>query len=245
MDNSYIWLTKIILAHMLSDFFFQKNSWVKDREKRRLVSPYLYLHILITAITAIVMVGFVYWKTILIITCSHYVIDLLKSYAKPSFKTFIIDQIAHLLVLILCWSMVFEKFPSLNTLSNFYHSSQFWILGAAIYFLTFPSSIIVGQATRKWSTQLLDQSTAIPNPSLGLLNAGKYIGIIERLLICFLVYQNQYEAVGLFITGKSILRYNSQNEEVKTEYLLVGTLVSMLLAFSVAILLKQIPLFFS
>jgi hypothetical protein len=40
------------------------------------------------------------------------------------------------------------------------------------------------------------------------------------------------------MTGKSILRYGTAKEEVKTEYLLVGTLISMSIAFAIGLLLK-------
>jgi predicted neutral ceramidase superfamily lipid hydrolase len=229
MENSIIWLIKLLLAHLISDFWWQPSKWVKDKEQRKIRSKYLYLHILITGITALLFVGPAYWQVVLLITIIHGAIDLAKSYTKPSFLNFIIDQIAHLLVIIISWLIVFDKHqPGMQEVINFYQSSNFWIFAAAAFFLTLPSSIIIGQATKQW---------AVP---AGLKNAGKYIGIIERVLICLLVYQGHYEAIGLLITGKSILRYNSSNEEVKTEYLLIGTLLSLFIAFAMGLALKAV-----
>ncbi|RYU91083.1 DUF3307 domain-containing protein [Mucilaginibacter terrigena] len=228
MESSIIWLIKLLLAHFISDFWWQPSKWVKDKERRKIKSIYLYWHILVTGITAILFVGFSYWKVVLIITLIHGLIDVAKSYAKPGFRNFAIDQILHVLVIAASWVLVFGHQPSMPAINDFYVNSKFWAFAAGIFFLTLPASIIIGQATSQW---------AVP---AGLKNAGKYIGIIERLLICLLVYQAHYEAIGLLITGKSILRYNSANEEVKTEYLLIGTLLSLSLAFAVGLALKAI-----
>ncbi len=229
MEISVIWLVKLILAHLVSDFWWQPSKWVQDKAQKKIRSGYLYLHILVTGATAILFVGFAYWKIVLFITILHGVIDLLKSYAKANFTYFIIDQLLHLLVIFISWVIVFEQHrPDVQTLANFYENSKFWMFATAAFFLTVPTSIIIAYATKHW---------AVPP---GLKNAGKYIGIIERLLICVLVYQGQYEAIGLLITGKSILRYNSTNEEAKTEYLLIGTLLSIFIAFAVGLALKLI-----
>lgn len=227
MENSIIWLIKLLLAHFVTDFWWQPAKWVKDKEQRKIKSKYLYLHILVTGVTALLFVGPAYWKAVLIITITHGLIDLAKAYAKPTFVNFIIDQAAHIFVIVISWLFVFDKQrPDMQQVLSFYEHSNFWIFAAAIFFLTLPSSIIIGQATKQW---------AVPE---GLKNAGKYIGIIERVLICLLVYQGHYEAIGLLITGKSILRYNSSNAEVKTEYLLIGTLLSLFIAFAVGLALK-------
>src|SRR4051812_26832690 len=101
MENSIIWLIKLLLAHLISDFWWQPSKWVKDKEQRKIRSKYLYLHILITGITALLFVGPAYWQVVLVITIIHGAIDLAKSYSKPSFFNFIIDQIAHILVIII------------------------------------------------------------------------------------------------------------------------------------------------
>ncbi|MBB5395616.1 DUF3307 domain-containing protein [Mucilaginibacter sp. AK015] len=229
MDESIIWLIKLILAHLISDFALQPKKWVTGIEQHKIRSKYLYWHTLVTGLAALLLIGFNYWAVVLIITISHYVITVLKLYTKNNFVTFTIGQLLHLAVIIACWLVIFEQHrPGTGAIAAFYSGSRFWTFAAAAFFLTLPSSVIIGQATRQW---------AVP---AGLKNAGKYIGIIERILICLLVYQGHYEAIGLLITGKSILRYNSSNEEVKTEYLLVGTLLSIFIAFAVGLALKVV-----
>lgn len=232
MDTNIIWLAKLLLAHFISDFALQRDSWIHSRNGLRVRSPYLYVHVAITGVVAMLAIGPAYWQVLLTIVVSHYLIDLWKSYAQPGLKNFLLDQAAHVLVIVLCWAVQFNLLPNADALHELYTSSHLWLFVAGAFFLTYPSSIIIDQAVSKWQPKV--------DPLIGLPNAGKYIGMIERLILCVLVYLGQYEAIGLLITGKSILRYNSKNEELKTEYLLMGTLLSLSLAFFVGLLLKQV-----
>lgn len=75
---------------------------------------------------------------------------------------------------------------------------------------------------------------------LGLASAGKWIGICERMLILTFVLMSQYTAIGFLMTAKSILRFSEKesNTQLKTEYVLVGTLVSFASAAMTGILLS-------
>ncbi len=75
----------------------------------------------------------------------------------------------------------------------------------------------------------------VPSESNG---AGRWIGILERLLIFVLVLAGQAAAAGIVVAAKSILRYpeiSSEPQRIAPEYVLIGSLVSWLLAFSVGI----------
>lgn len=56
---------------------------------------------------------------------------------------------------------------------------------------------------------------------------GGFIGFLERLILLILLSINQYSAMGLVLTAKSIARYNkiTENKEF-AEYYLLGTLLS-------------------
>ena len=57
-------------------------------------------------------------------------------------------------------------------------------------------------------------------------NAGALIGDIERWLILAFVILQRYEAIGLLIAAKSIIRFG-EKDTAKTEYVLAGTLMSI------------------
>jgi hypothetical protein len=62
------------------------------------------------------------------------------------------------------------------------------------------------------------------------LRTGRIIGILERLLVFFLVAQGEWGAVGLVVAAKSIIRFKDLEQRNFAEYYLIGTLTSLLLA---------------
>ena len=72
-----------------------------------------------------------------------------------------------------------------------------------------------------------------------LKDAGKYIGILERLLVFIFIIVGHWEAVGFLITAKSVFRFGdltSTKERKLTEYILIGTLISFGIAIIVSLL---------
>ena len=225
MDIYIIWLTKLILAHLITDFILQPTKWIKSRNKKHFSSGYLYIHGLTTALVALLFIGYTYWIVVLVILVTHILIDGWKSYRPENTKYFLIDQALHLAVILGCWYFTFLHPEDIRSAWQQINNKNTWVLLTSFIFLTRPCGILIGQLTQKWRAQIPDAD------SLG--NAGKWIGIIERIIILVLVLNHQYASVGLLITAKSLLRFNEPNRlEVKTEYLLIGTLIS----FSIAIL---------
>lgn len=69
-------------------------------------------------------------------------------------------------------------------------------------------------------------------------NAGRIIGVLERLVIIALLSLQQYAAIGLVLTAKSIARYDRISKEPAfAEYYLLGTLLSTLAAILLSFLL--------
>lgn len=214
--------TKLFLAHLIGDFLLQPNKWVLHKEEKKAASKYLYFHVLIhVAITLLLLWDFSYWKMALIILVTHYFIDLLKLYVNPFFENksipFFIDQVLHIIVLYCCayfdnlWSHTIAFFELLD-----------WNLVTAAVFVSFPTAIIMSKLLEKMSDQLEMDHKSLPN-------AGKYIGIIERLFVLLFIILDHWEAIGLLITAKSVFRFNDlkeSNSRKLTEYILIGTLLS-------------------
>jgi hypothetical protein len=94
-----------------------------------------------------------------------------------------------------------------------------------------PAGILIGKLTKQWRDKIEDAES--------LANAGKWIGMTERLIVLLFVLQNQYSAIGLLITAKGIIRFNEKNRpEAKTEYLVIGTLLSIAMALGTGLLVK-------
>ena len=78
-----------------------------------------------------------------------------------------------------------------------------------------------------WLIKLvLDTMPEDNNNGISNEKGGKRIGIFERVIILTLVLLGQYEAIGFLITGKSIIRFADSNGHLKSEYVLVGTMMS-------------------
>ncbi|MGZ3839938.1 MAG: DUF3307 domain-containing protein [Flavisolibacter sp.] len=233
METYLIWLTKLLLAHLLTDFVLQPGSWIQSRNARHFRSIALYGHGMVTALVALVFTGFQYWGVALVILVTHILIDGWKSYRPARVSYFLLDQGLHLTVILACWYFSFFHWADLTRAWQEINQKNVWVLFTAAVFLTQPCGILIGQLTQKWRAQIPDAD------SLG--NAGKWIGVIERIIILVLVLQQQYASVGLLITAKSLLRFNEPNrQEVKTEYLLIGTLISFSIALLTGIVALQL-----
>ena|SRR5205809_5962031 len=229
-----IWLTKLVLSHLLTDFLFQKSKWIENRNKNHFASRSLYVHTVITAAIAWLFIGWDYWLVAVIILITHTIIDGLKSYAPDVPKYFLIDQGLHLLVIFTCWWFTFYDLSDLKlNWEDIRADTGLWIRITAYFFVTWPAGYLVGQLTKKWRTNLTD--------SEGLANAGKWIGILERIMILTLALFQQYESVGLLIAAKGIIRFNENDRtEQKTEYLVIGTLISITVAIVAGLIVTRL-----
>jgi len=227
-----IWLIKLIFAHLLTDFVLQPSGWVKDRQEHHFFSGKLYVHGLLTGIMVWIVLGGRFWVTAVIILVSHTLIDGWKSYQKDTTCYFLIDQVLHILVIVTCWYFNFYHWKDVLELMNKLNADrQLWSIVATALFLTTPTGILIGKLTNQWREN-------IANPE-SLANAGKWIGITERLIVLAFVTLNQYSAIGLLLTAKGIIRFNEKDrQEIKTEYLVIGTLLSIGIAIGAGLLIK-------
>lgn len=65
---------------------------------------------------------------------------------------------------------------------------------------------------------------------------GRVIGLLERLLLFYLVLGGHYGALGFVIAAKTMARFKNLEDRNFAEYFLVGTLLSLMAAGSVALL---------
>lgn len=228
-----ILLIKLLIAHVLGDFVFQPSSWVEDKRKNTYKSKYFYFHGLVHLLALILLLGFdwSYWLSILILVGSHLLIDLIKINLDKRLNTrllFAIDQILHILVII---GVVYMNEPFEISLERI-NSPEILLLILAILFITFVSSILMKIIMSKWVMK--EDKT-----SDSLKNAGQYIGVLERLFIFIFIILDQWSAIGLLITAKSVFRFSdlSRAKDRKlTEYILIGTLMSFGLAIITGLL---------
>ena len=214
---------KLLLAHLLGDFIWQPNSWVADKEAKKHKSIYLYLHILLHGILAALLAGEIQFiPYAILIAVTHGAIDLIKlNFQKSTTKRtwFVVDQIAHILILIGIVFLYKNK-----TMELLWFGNQFWILITGLLFITKPTSIFIKTIISIWSPE--ESNSHIDN---SLASAGNYIGILERLFVFGFILTGHFEAIGFLLAAKSIFRFGDLKEAKDrklTEYVLIGTLIS-------------------
>jgi len=166
-----------------------------------------------------------YWNIALLITIGHLFIDMGKLYVNPFFKNksipFFIDQSLHIILIYIC--SFYKELPG-HIIALFQDIN--WPMVLAVVFVSFPSAVIIGKLLEPMSNQINTDHKSLPN-------AGKYIGIIERLFVLIFILAGRWDAIGLLITAKSVFRFNDlkeSNNRKLTEYILIGTLLSFGLA---------------
>ena len=223
---------KLLIAHILGDFVFQPNKWVKDKKQRKQRSAYLYLHIGVHAIALLIVLKFDwnYWLAILSILISHFIIDLIKLNLEIKMNQrvlFALDQLAHLAVIAVLVN-IYE--PYKIDLGKLY-SPESLLLIIALLSVSHVSAIIMKLIMSKWALGEDDSNDSLEQ-------AGKYIGILERLFVFGFIVTGQWQAIGWLIAAKSVFRFGdlSRSKDRKlTEYILIGTLLSFGLAIIIGL----------
>lgn len=224
---------KLILAHLIGDFFLQPKQWVNEKEAKKLRSPKLYIHIAIhIALLFVLLWDITLWPLILAIGILHLMIDVIKLVFQTK-KTkriwFCIDQLLHLVSIVVAYTLLIANNFDLQAI----FSERTLLLMVCLLFLTQPVSIIMKTIFSKWNIAKLTEGNE------SLKDAGKYIGILERLLVFVFVILDHWEAVGFLITAKSVFRFGDLKESKHrklTEYILIGTLISFGIAIVIGII---------
>ena len=170
--------TQLILAHIIGDFILQPGKWVVRKEEKKTASKELYWHVFIhTALSFILLWNLELWWMAVIIGISHFIIDAIKLHLQTN-KTrkaaFFLDQGAHLLVIL----MISFSIGEIDF--NFLHDPEFLKTLTVMVFLTFPASVIIKILLSSWIPETQEINKV---QTESLVNAGKYIGILERLLV--------------------------------------------------------------
>ncbi|MBW2960591.1 DUF3307 domain-containing protein [Mesonia aestuariivivens] len=224
-------LLQLILAHLLGDFLFQPYAWVKEKEHKKLTSNKLYLHVGIHLLLTFLLIwNLSLWYIPLIIAVTHLGIDAWKlnfQNEKNRRLLFFLDQLFHFIVIFGLYFLTQRETIHFNT------SSEFLCYATGAFFLTTPVSIMI-----KTLIAVYRPNTEIEKND-SLENAGKYIGILERLLVFVFIASQHWEGVGFLIAAKSIFRFSDLTESKDrklTEYILIGTLLSFGISIVIALL---------
>ncbi|KOH45126.1 hypothetical protein NC99_19880 [Sunxiuqinia dokdonensis] len=234
---------RLLIAHLLADFLLQPGSWVKDKNEHGIKSLKLFLHVLVvTAVSVVFTLDYFSWQIPVFIFLFHYLIDLAKIYFMPpkinQLVWFLTDQFFHILAIGAIIAIVGGySVQWWATCASLVSTPEFLVVLLAYLFIIWPSMIIVNLATKRWQIQIKQHVEP------GLQNAGKWIGILERVLVLTFVLTAQFQAIGFLIAAKSILRISVKSEDsarLISEYVLIGTFISFTLAILTGLLANSV-----
>lgn len=228
-----ILLVALIIGHLLADFYWQPMSWVNDRNTRHFKAKKLYFHVLIHGLISAIVIAF--WEytfgwqqlsSVLlatsIIVISHYFIDIAKSYSNKGVVPFLLDQIAHIIVIIAIsiWLTDNQQFTN-NLMALLTNSNALWIIAGYLIILN-PSAVFI--------RMMLERLTNHFSSDGSLPLAGQSIGMLERVLMLTFILLDQFAGLGFLIAAKSVFRFgdlSASKDKQLTEYVMLGTLLSV------------------
>lgn len=74
----------------------------------------------------------------------------------------------------------------------------------------------------------------------GEYNTGRLIGMLERIFVFLFVLLGQYTAIGFILAAKGVARFQDFKSRTFAEYVLIGTLLSSLLAMAMGYFVKLV-----
>ena len=193
------------------------------------------------------------WPTLIgyaaLITGTHLAIDFIKGLFNRiknpglSLLVLIVDQTLHIITTILIWAwfdlqanqgvmLFYEKMFRVNTLTSITTVAdrgvrfvpERFLLGAIVYlYVSLGGSVLLD----KFLFWLRREGTFGDKTD----RTGRWIGILERVIVLSLILNDSLGSVAFVLTAKSIARFNELSDRDFAEYYLIGTLASTMLAF--------------
>jgi len=241
---SSIILVQLLLAHLVVDFFIQPRSWIDDRRKNAWRSKKLYYHSILAGIVPFILLGSIdNWAIVPAFALTHLAIDGMRSRYADSSKAFVADQALHLAVIVMVWLLAFSPGPIIDQLAAW--TGGAWndptvclvLLGAAM--LTLPAGIFVGKVMKRWEPEDAEGADdERGRAAKGLQDAGKAIGITERVIVFVLILAGQFTVIGFVIATKSIFRLKEGS--TRAEYYLVGSMLSFSIAIATGLIIQYL-----
>ncbi len=222
-----------IIAHLCLDYFFQTDALAKQKNTIGFKSSFLFWHVLICFVLSwlfSLQVGFVFAAAIIAIT--HFLMDGFKRHLSNSKYfgkyAFFIDQAIHIIIIAVV-VVLFDKWYGINPSIDVSLNFKYLLIITGYLVCLKPANIFIKEVFQATEIQVSSDNE--------MPNAGKVIGVLERILTLTFIIISQYSAVGFLIAAKSILRYGN-NETLKTEYVLIGTMLSFGIAVIAGIIIN-------
>lgn len=196
---------------------------------------------------------------IVLIVFFHSITDFIKEKIQNTIKNkpyfyegkvilFLIDQIVHIFIIIVITRDVILEYNTLNEWikSRIFNGNGITFEGlkkvVVIMYISFSGAYII-PLIFDMVYKNIDNYSSILNELIKVdisdnekhfideVKTGKWIGILERILILIFLYLNQISSIGFVIAVKSLARFKMMENKIFAEYYLLGTLISVSYTF--------------
>lgn len=233
----------LLTAHLLGDFVFQSDALIARKKTLRGLTEHVAI---VTGLTLLLLAPATPLAVapLVLMAISHFAMDYAKTHwLGDRLWSFSLDQAVHigvLAALALAWpdlaaQSVWGSAPSDVQLQVYAAMTVLcgaiigvWVGGVVIKKLVEPLAPTPAPITPAETG--VSPDTAPPSaPIIGMRNAGRYIGWLERALAITFILIGHPEGVGFLLAAKSILRFRDvqdQTDRHQAEYIIIGTFLS-------------------
>jgi hypothetical protein len=234
--NAFL-LVRMVLAHFIADFWLQGSRGISQRREKKWKCSWLYIHGVIAAVL-VYLFSFQWnnWWLPLVVLTTHVMIDGLKARRPDTPNLFVLDQLAHIGVIIACWSYIIYPCPTWSGLRAYVDRLDLWLVVLCYIVVIWPVGSLIGRITKRWRKPAGNHSgqASVEDSDEG----GLYIGRLERFLILTLILMNRFEAIAFLIAAKSVFRFSELH--ARAEYVIIGSLFSFAAALLAGIGLRYL-----
>lgn len=231
----------LLVGHVLGDFVFQTDELAKNKHKWKPLLTHAGIVLVVHLVAFIPLLTPGTGLLILSIGVSHFLIDAVTARVRSrkgrSVILFLVDQIVHLLVLYVGWSLIDPQAWTdalvVTVLSDMVSLPWSEITAGMVYLSAFVFAHEGGNAIVR--RVLPDDG---PESNEEDLEVGSLIGSLERWIVLLLGIVGLWESVALIVAVKSIARFQELKKRAFAEYFLVGTLTSVLVAIALVIIVS-------
>ena len=222
---------KLLVAHLVGDYLLQSSRIAAGKARPALLALHLAAHAVL-----LVLVGLTeppsarLWLGLLLVLAAHGAIDAWTIRKQPrTLGHLALDQGLHLASLIAGAAIaqpgqVSEGWFTARTLAG---DAGAWVVSAGALLAVPAGATVIGRWVRPFREALSDASRV---QVAGLEYAGRWIGMLERLVIFVAILAHAEALIGFVIAVKAVLRLPEARERWSrelAEYYLVGSLASL------------------
>lgn len=219
----------LVAGHLVGDFALQSERMAAGKRGGQ---PLISHAALIALAHLVLLAPLLSWALAAVavgLAISHGVVDLIKARGpwrrSAALHVFLIDQGVHLVTVYLAWLFVVHWMGVPDARISAAGLRTFAMVGLVAGAFAFNAT--GGAAIVSGVLALRERDL---ESGEGAAGSGRMIGILERSLSLILILVGQWAAIVILVAAKSIARFDELKDRRFSEYYLIGTLSSLLVA---------------